>query len=762
MIIQRQAKWLVNRLEDRLIFIGLAAILTAWLVNGQRWWLPALLLSYLCIRVASLADKVVFFLMISIIVVVGTLAFRVRPPRITTIPAPINIHIQADSIKVNGDQLSGIATEINSKSKSFLVYYRLQSPQEKLYFQNNYHNLNLQITGEVTPIMAATNRGQFDNRNYQWQAHRIQYAINVSQIQSCVYDDHHWIDQLLSWRQQLYLHFMRFPKPLNVYLTGLIIGKFDGDLTFKQDMSQLGIIHLFSLSGLHVFVLINGIYFFATRLRFTRELVERWLLILLPLYCLFVGAGVGIRRAVFLTVLNICLHQVKWHWGKLDKISVIMIVLLLLDPYLLFNLGGQLSFGMSLALILNRWHSAIGRQLNLMLASLPLLLYFSYSWHLGTLILNLIMIPLFEVIILPIIIGVAFLPFDMWHIHSFVNGGLTALDQCLHFVAQTRTLNVIFGQPSLIIVTGLVMTAFWILNQTQQRNRLKGSVVYGTLLVVSFIMIHFPLMGQITLIDIGQGDSILITTPFHRQTVLIDTGGKLKLPLQSWQKKIQQDGVTKITLPFLKQQGISHLDAIVLTHQDADHLGDLQTLLQSIPVVRVVFAQGLTQNPHFYQKLVDPMIKPHYFPVLAGDQLNLAGMRFSAVHPFQPGMGANEDSLVLYTELGHKRWLFTGDVDQAGEKGIITHYPSLKVDFLKIAHHGSKTSSNPDFIQQLQPQFALISSGRHNRYGHPDQETLQTLTKLRVPYLNTQTSGMITFRYSLNGNYHVRVFGVKS
>lgn len=185
----------------------------------------------------------------------------------------------------------------------------------------------------------------------------------------------------------------------------------------------------------------------------------------------------------------------------------------------------------------------------------------------------------------------------------------------------------------------------------------------------------------------------------------------------------------------------------MLTHQDADHLGDLAILLKKFPVKNIVFTRGMTQNPNFIAQLQPASTKTHFLPKLAGERLQDQRLNGWFVAPQQPGIGENKDSLTLFLKLGNVKWLFTGDLDRAGELAITKKYPTLTVDYLKAGHHGSKTSNDPGFISQINPRLVVISSGRNNRYHHPSQETLTTLKQLQVPYLNTAQYGMIEWYF---------------
>ena len=148
---------------------------------------------------------------------------------------------------------------------------------------------------------------------------------------------------------------------------------------------------------------------------------------------------------------------------------------------------------------------------------------------------------------------------------------------------------------------------------------------------------------------------------------------------------------------------------------------------------------------------VDYQQAPQILPVVAGNKLSCS--KLHVLHPFDRGRGRNEDSMVLVGAFGQLKFMFMGDLDRQGERNVIQRSPDLRVDVLKLGHHGSRTSSDPEFIRQLLPRIGIISAGRQNRYGHPNQETIITLGKNNVKSISTQKYGMIRYRYYGN-NYH--------
>lgn len=156
----------------------------------------------------------------------------------------------------------------------------------------------------------------------------------------------------------------------------------------------------------------------------------------------------------------------------------------------------------------------------------------------------------------------------------------------------------------------------------------------------------------------------------------------------------------------------------------------------------------MKENKSFMNKLKPDIEKVELIEVGNGNQIDATNLK--VVHPFQPGLGKNEDSMVIFADIAGLAWLFMGDLNREEELKIIEKYPNLKVDILKLGHHGSKTSSDPEFIKKIKPKIGIISAGRNNRYGHPNQETLMTMKKERVIVLNTQDSGMIKYQYQNN------------
>jgi competence protein ComEC len=245
-------------------------------------------------------------------------------------------------------------------------------------------------------------------------------------------------------------------------------------------------------------------------------------------------------------------------------------------------------------------------------------------------------------------------------------------------------------------------------------------------------------------IDVGQGDSLLLITP-DGKTLLVDGGGFGGGPKQAPQ---DFDIGEEVVSPALWARGIRHLDAVALSHAHSDHMGGLPAVLRNFHPDEL----WVGNNPHFaaYNALLaeasDLHVRLRTFR--AGDAFSFGSTHVQVLAPFadyQPGVEpSNNDSLVLHVTFGATSVLLEGDAEQPIEQAMLTE-PDLKSTLLKVGHHGSITSTRPEFLKRVAPQWAVISCGLHNRYGHPRQEVLEELQEAHVRTFRTDINGISCF-----------------
>jgi competence protein ComEC len=246
-------------------------------------------------------------------------------------------------------------------------------------------------------------------------------------------------------------------------------------------------------------------------------------------------------------------------------------------------------------------------------------------------------------------------------------------------------------------------------------------------------------------IDVGQGDSLLLITP-DGKTLLVDGGGFGGGPHQAPQ---EFDIGEEVVSPALWSRGIRHLDAVALTHAHSDHMGGLPAVLRNFHPTEL----WVGNNPRFgaYEALLDEAAGLHVRlrTLVAGDALRLGRTQISVLAPFrdyQPGPEpANHDSLVLHVGYGATSVMLEGDAEAPIEQTMLSE-PGLASTLLKVGHHGSVTSTRPEFLARVAPQWAVISCGLHNRYGHPREEVLEELQAAHVRTYRTDIGGATCFR----------------
>ena len=245
---------------------------------------------------------------------------------------------------------------------------------------------------------------------------------------------------------------------------------------------------------------------------------------------------------------------------------------------------------------------------------------------------------------------------------------------------------------------------------------------------------------EMTAIDVGEGDSLLLVSPNGR-TLLVDAGG-----IPHWMHSDLDIGEDVVS-PYLWWRGVSRLDAVAVTHPHADHIGGMQAILENFHPRELWIASGPPNSEmgELLQKAGELSIPVHTYS--AGDRFENDGIAFRVLAP-EPDTAEyprniNDDCLVLKATYRNTSVLLEGDAEKDAEEKMMDQQPSA--DLLKVAHHGSKTSTRPELLAAVHPRFAVISVGRGNVYGHPRMEVLQRLAEAHIRTYRTDMNGAVTF-----------------
>ena len=223
-------------------------------------------------------------------------------------------------------------------------------------------------------------------------------------------------------------------------------------------------------------------------------------------------------------------------------------------------------------------------------------------------------------------------------------------------------------------------------------------------------------------IDVGQGDSILVQTP-NSKNILIDGG---------------DDNSHHIISNYLKKHNVKNIDYIIATHFDSDHIGGLDNIIDKFNVSNI-YAPNYESDTVSYQNLNLQCLNSGDF-INIEDNINLAVLAPSYIQEEN-----NLNSIVFRLDYKNKSFLFTGDAEASNELNIINSYELNDIDFLKVGHHGSSSSTTSEFVEEVSPDIAVISCGYKNQYGHPHKSTLDTLEKNNVLTYRTDILGNIVF-----------------
>lgn len=678
-----------------------------------------------------------------------------------------------DGIKYDGDVLQATAKEIRTNEK-LVVRYRFRSHDEKEYYKKNL------IIGDACKVKGsllipdeARNANSFNYKKYL-NDHNIFWTMQMSQldIHSCRPYDRSVIMKLGKLRQQGIAYIEEHYPPETASLSAaLIFGDrqlFDPDLL--NSYQKLGIIHLLAISGLHVGMLSSMVYFLGIRLGVTRERMIDFLFVFLPIYALLTGAAPSVLRAVTMLLLGLLTIRKKGirKISPIDAISVTLLLFLFINPFSLFDVGFQLSFAVSFALVMsapvilssykNYLVQLFVTSIIAQLAALPIMLYHFYEFSLLSFIVNLVYIPLFSFIFLPGTLLVFFIHFFFSLPGNVLLRLLTKFIQYMNTfteeLSQFPYATLVVGRPHWVLLIVYVLAVIVVFLFWEKQQTVKGVVkLFFIPTFIIFVQLQIPNIspiGEVTFIDVGQGDSIFIQLPFGKGNYLIDSGGNLFFDKEQWQQRKKQFEVGRdIVVPFLKGKGITTIDKLILTHGDADHIGGSLNILDQITVKEIILPKS-KQLSSLELKILQIAKQKSIQVSFAHEGVNWqeGESNFHFVSPRETGEDErNDGSLVLAAEIGGLTWLFTGDLEVNGEERFVKNYGNLSIDVLKAGHHGSKSSSSEQFLKATSPKMAIISVGRNNRYNHPHREVIERYEGKHIHLLRTDQLGAITYTF---------------
>ena len=647
------------------------------------------------------------------------------------------VRILPDTIKVNGDSLSFRG---KADGSTFQVYYKLQSEEEKEKFQALTDLYEIELEGKLSDPEGQRNFGGFDYQAYL-KTQGIYQTLTIKSIQS--------MKQVRSWdigenlsslrRKAVVWIKMHFPDPMRNYMTGLLFGHLDTDFEEMNELySSLGIIHLFALSGMQVGFFMDGFKKLLLRLGLTQE---KWKWLAYPFSLVYAGLT-GFSASVVRSLLQKLLAQ---HGYKgLDNFALTVLVLFIIMPNFFLTAGGVLSCAYAFILTMTSKEGegvkAVAREsLVISLGILPILSFYFSEFQPWSILLTFVFSFLFDLVFLPLL-SILFILSFVYPVTQ-LNLVFEWLESIIRLVSQLASRPLVFGQPNAWLLILLLISLAILYDFRKNIKRVAGVILF---IVGLFFLTKHPLENEITMLDVGQGESIFLRDVTGK-TILIDVGGKAESDkkIQAWQEKATTSNAQRTLIPYLKSRGVDKIDQLILTNTDKEHVGDLLEVTKAFHVGEILVSKGSLTQKDFVAELEASQTKVR--SVTEGDNFSIFGSQLEVLSPRQIGDGDRDDSLVLYGKLLDKHFLFTGNLEEKREKDLLKHYPDLEVDVLKASQHGAKTSSNPTFLEKIKPEITLISVGKNNRAKLPHQESLTRMESIKSKIYRTDQQGAIRF-----------------
>ncbi|PEI75073.1 DNA internalization-related competence protein ComEC/Rec2 [Bacillus wiedmannii] len=651
---------------------------------------------------------------------------------------------------INGDRLT---FQVEDQNKNIVqLSYKIKSALEKKQLRQLHAGVSCVFEGERKEPPIARNFHGFNYRDYLYKQN-IHFILEATYISECQKTSLSLVQWILLLRQQAILGVTEmFPAQSGAFMNALVFGDRQ-QMTFEveEQYQQFGLVHLLAISGSHIVLLMVIVYFILLRSGVTREVATVCLIFCIPLYMILAGASPSVIRASITGVLMLIAFICSIRLSSLDALSVTAICMLIFDPYLVFNIGFQFSFVGSFALLLSApllldssngvIRNSIYISFISQLVSTPILLYHFGYFSPYSIFLNILYVPFLSLIVLPgsiiVLVCIPIVPFLAKGLANVLSIGLNLSNDFLSYCENLPFIRLVFGQTSILLVALYYASIVSILMVWERRVSKKimfvASGVFLFVCTCHYVYPYFRESGSVTFLDVGQGDAILIRLPYDKGIYLIDTGGTMRANKEEWQRKKHEFSVgNDILIPYLQKEGIKTIDKLIVTHGDAV----LEKLLKKQALEKAVKISEVGE----------------------GESWSVNEAEFFVLAPTGKARSENNASIVIWAKLGGATWLFTGDLEEEGEKFLIATYPDLRADVLKVAHHGSNTSSIVPFLSAVQPDVAIISVGERNRYGHPHKEVIERLEKMGIEIWRTDKQGAISYVFKVeHGTFRSKI-----
>ena len=668
----------------------------------------------------------ILFLCISItLIIVKFLTFKTKP-----LPNKNEFIGEILDVKIKNEK---ITIKLNTDEKILINYY--------IKNNENYSNLKIgsiiKVEGKLDYPKKNTNFNLFNYKNYLL-SEKIYFVLTANKI-TYIKDT----DNIFFKAKNLLINYINNFKTKD-YLYTFILGNTSLlEQDTKESFQNNGISHLFAVSGMHITLISTLLMYLLKKITKNHDISYIITIFILLFYTFITNFSSSILRAFLLFLLIYINKKFKFNLKTIEIIMLILLILLMYNPFYIYSIGFKFTFIISIILILfskkinnfkNYFSKLLMTSLISFFVSLPIVINNFFEINLISPLLNLIFVPFISIIIFPFSLISLIFPF-LDNIFYII---VKFMENISIYINNTLSINIIIEKMNLIMIVIYYLLTLICLNKVLVKKYIYVLPIITLILIYSNIN-YFNKNLIVTMLDVGQGDSLMIAFPNNKGNILIDTGGIVNFTKNNYEIS------TSTIIPYLKSIGIKKINYLVLTHGDFDHMGEAINLVDNFNVEKVIFNCGS------YNDLEKDLIKVldknkiEYYSCIK--ELNIDNNKLYFLNTKEYD-NENDNSNVIYTELYGYKFMFMGDAGVEKEMDILNKYNLSNIDVLKVGHHGSKTSSSKSFINEANPKYSIISVGKNNRYGHPNKEVLNTLKYSKI--YRTDQVGSIMFKIKNN------------
>lgn len=536
----------------------------------------------------------------------------------------------------------------------------------------------------------------------------------------------------------------------------------------QESFKTSNLSHMLAVSGAHVSYIILGLTYVLQNSIIGKKNGKIVCIFFLLVFMAITNFTPSVTRACIMAILTLFSSIIYRKSDVYTNISVAALITLIFNPYSLLDLGFQLSYGGTIGIIIfikriqeKKSNSKVINYIKQMalvsiyanIIIIPIMMYHFNTVSFTFIISNIMASPILGIIVITgflfIIASITVKPLTRL-IAIFIKPILSILIKISQICSKLPFSNILVVTPYMFNVISYYAIILYCI-KSKKNNKCKIIIcLLIVLILINFIIYIFPQKLRIFFIDVGQGDSTLIITP-DKKTVLIDGGGSDSF-----------DVGEKVLLPYLLDRRILKIDYVLISHFDTDHCGGILTIMEKVKVKNIIISEQAEHSEN-YERFKKLMIhkKIRLIEVKKGDKIKIGRYsEFKILFPTSRLLSENplnSNSIVAQFNYNNFKMLFTGDIEKLAEQQILkAEKAEIRADILKVAHHGSKTSSIPEFIKAVKPKIALIGVGKNNTFGHPNQQTIKNLENIKCRIYRTDLQGEIIIKIDQKGRMNVK------